>query len=74
MGKETVQNLIALRFANPLLENQWNNQHIDYVEISVAEDVGIEGRWGYFDQAGQMRDMVYYCAVDDRNGSIFRAA
>ena len=58
LGKETVQNLIALRFANPLLENQWNNQHIDYVEISVAEDVGIEGRWGYFDQAGQMRDMV----------------
>jgi len=58
LGKETVQNLIALRFANPLFENQWNNQYIDYVEISVAEDVGIEGRWGYFDQAGQMRDMV----------------
>ena len=58
LGKETVQNLIALRFANPLFENQWNNQYIDYVEISVAEDVGIEGRWGYFDKAGQMRDMV----------------
>jgi len=58
LGKETVQNLLALRFANPLFGSQWNNQHIDYVEISVAEDVGIEGRWGYFDQAGQMRDMV----------------
>ena len=58
LGKETVQNLIALRFANPLFESQWNHQHIDYVEISVAEDVGIEGRWGYFDKAGQMRDMV----------------
>ena len=58
LGKETVQNLIALRFANPLFETQWNNQYIDYVEISVAEDVGIEGRWGYFDKAGQMRDMV----------------
>ena len=58
LGKETVQNLIALRFANPLFENQWNHQYIDYVEISVAEDVGIEGRWGYFDNAGQMRDMV----------------
>ena len=58
LGKETVQNLIALRFANPLFESQWNHQYIDYVEISVAEDVGIEGRWGYFDKAGQMRDMV----------------
>jgi glucose-6-phosphate 1-dehydrogenase len=58
LGKETVQNLLALRFANPLFGSQWNHQHIDYVEISVAEDVGIEGRWGYFDQAGQMRDMV----------------
>ena len=58
LGKETVQNLIALRFANPLFESQWNHQHIDYVEISVAEEVGIEGRWGYFDKAGQMRDMV----------------
>tara|TARA_B100000780_G_scaffold273772_1_gene237778 strand:- start:162 stop:1208 length:1047 start_codon:yes stop_codon:yes gene_type:complete len=58
LGKETVQNLIALRFANPLFESQWNQQFINYVEISVAEDVGIEGRWGYFDKAGQMRDMV----------------
>jgi glucose-6-phosphate 1-dehydrogenase len=58
LGKETVQNLIALRFANPLFESQWNHQHIDYVEISVAEDVGIQGRWGYVDKDGQMREMV----------------
>ncbi len=58
LGKETVQNLLALRFANPIFGNLWNHQNIAYVEISVAEAVGIEGRWGYFDDAGQMRDMV----------------
>ncbi|SDN10229.1 glucose-6-phosphate dehydrogenase [Pseudomonas jinjuensis] len=58
LGKETVQNLIALRFANSLFETQWNQNHISHVEITVAEQVGIEGRWGYFDQAGQLRDMV----------------
>ncbi|WP_409525397.1 glucose-6-phosphate dehydrogenase [Nitrincola sp. MINF-07-Sa-05] len=58
LGKETVQNLIALRFANNLFGTQWNQNHISHVEITVAEKVGIEGRWGYFDQAGQMRDMV----------------
>jgi len=58
LGKETVQNLIALRFANSLFETQWNQHHISHVEITVAEKVGIEGRWGYFDQAGQLRDMI----------------
>ncbi|MEB0103557.1 glucose-6-phosphate dehydrogenase [Pseudomonas sp. CCI3.2] len=58
LGKETVQNLIALRFANSLFETQWNQNHISHVEITVAEQVGIEGRWGYFDQAGQLRDMI----------------
>ncbi|QEL11867.1 glucose-6-phosphate dehydrogenase [Kushneria phosphatilytica] len=58
LGKETVQNLLALRFANPLFGNQWNQNHVSHVEITVAETVGIEGRWGYFDQAGQLRDMV----------------
>ncbi|WP_253444746.1 glucose-6-phosphate dehydrogenase [Halomonas sp. Y3] len=58
LGKETVQNLIALRFANPLFGTQWNQNHISHVEITVAEQVGIEGRWGYFDEAGQLRDMV----------------
>ena len=58
LGKETVQNLLALRFANPLFGSQWNTNHISHIEITVAEKVGIEGRWGYFDEAGQMRDMV----------------
>ncbi|WP_221796504.1 glucose-6-phosphate dehydrogenase [Oceanobacter mangrovi] len=58
LGKETVQNLLALRFANPLFGNQWSCKNISHIEITVAEKVGIEGRWGYFDEAGQMRDMV----------------
>lgn len=58
LGKETVQNLIALRFANSLFETQWNQNYISHVEITVAEKVGIEGRWGYFDKAGQLRDMI----------------
>ena len=58
LGKETVQNLMALRFANILLEPLWNNQYIDHVQISVAETGGAEGRGGYYDEAGAMRDMV----------------
>ena len=58
LGKETVQNLIALRFANSLFSSQWNSKSIEYIEITAAESVGIEGRWGYFDGVGQMRDMV----------------
>ncbi|MGB1237666.1 MAG: glucose-6-phosphate dehydrogenase [Pseudomonadales bacterium] len=58
LGKETVQNLLALRFANPIFGTQWNQNYISHVEITLAESVGIEGRWSYFDGAGQMRDMV----------------
>ncbi|WP_127958420.1 glucose-6-phosphate dehydrogenase [Serratia microhaemolytica] len=58
LGKETVLNLLALRFANALFATNWDNRTIDHVQITVAEEVGIEGRWGYFDQAGQMRDMI----------------
>ena len=58
LGKETVQNLIALRFANSLFSSQWNSKGVDYVEITAAESVGIEDRWGYFDGMGQLRDMV----------------
>ena len=58
LGKESVLNLLALRFANPLFASFWDRNSIDHVEITVAEQVGIEGRWGYFDKAGQMRDMV----------------
>jgi glucose-6-phosphate 1-dehydrogenase len=58
LGKETVQNLMALRFANALFEPVWNAAHIDHVQITVAEALGVEGRAGYYDTAGAMRDMV----------------
>ncbi len=58
LGKETVQNLMALRFANALFEPLWNAQHIDHVQITAAESVGIEGRGPYYDNVGAMRDMV----------------
>lgn len=58
LGKETVLNLLVLRFANSLFTNNWDRNHIDHVQITVAESVGIEGRWGFYDDAGQMRDMV----------------
>ncbi len=58
LGKETVQNLMALRFANTIFERLWSADVIDHVQITVAETVGLEGRAGYFDKAGVMRDMV----------------
>ncbi|MEM0899823.1 MAG: glucose-6-phosphate dehydrogenase [Pseudomonadota bacterium] len=58
LGKETVQNLMALRFANMLYEPLWNSASIDHVQITVAETVGLEGRAGYYDKAGALRDMV----------------
>ncbi|WP_395661089.1 glucose-6-phosphate dehydrogenase [Aestuariivirga sp.] len=58
LGKETVQNLMALRFANALFEPVWNSAHIDHVQITVAETLGVEGRAGYYDTAGALRDMV----------------
>ncbi len=58
LGKETVLNLLVLRFANSLLTNNWDRNSIDHIQITVAESVGIEGRWGFYDDAGQMRDMV----------------
>lgn len=58
LGKETVLNLLALRFANSIFTTNWNHNTIDHVQITVAEEVGIEGRWDYFDHTGQLRDMV----------------
>ena len=58
LGKETVQNLLALRFANRMINSQWDNSCIDHVKITAAETVGIEGRWSYYDKVGQLRDMV----------------
>lgn len=58
LGKETVQNLLALRFANQLFEPLWNNHYVSHVEITMAEDIGIAGRAGYFDGIGIARDVM----------------
>jgi glucose-6-phosphate 1-dehydrogenase len=58
LGKETVQNLMALRFANALFEPVWNRNYIDHVQITAAEDLGIEGRASYYEGAGALRDLV----------------
>ena len=58
LGKETVQNLLVLRFGNVLLEPLWNNQAIDHVQITAAESIGVGGRGSYYDKSGALRDMV----------------
>ena len=58
LGKETVQNILVFRFANELFEPLWNQKYVDHVQITVAEEIGVEGRGNYFDQSGEARDMV----------------
>ncbi len=58
LGKETVQNILALRFANALFEPIWNRNYIDHIQITAAETVGVEDRGGYYEQSGALRDMV----------------
>jgi len=58
LGKETVQNILALRFANELFEPLWNKKHIDHVQITMAEDIGVGGRAGYYDGIGAARDVI----------------
>jgi len=58
LGKETVQNLLALRFANIFFEPLWNRNYIEHVQITVAESVGAGGRWSYYNESGALRDMV----------------
>jgi glucose-6-phosphate 1-dehydrogenase len=58
LGKETVQNLVALRFGNAIFEPIWNRNHVDHVQITVAEDIGVEGRGKFYEEAGTTRDIV----------------
>jgi glucose-6-phosphate 1-dehydrogenase len=58
LGKETVQNIMVLRFSNGIFEPLWNRDHVDHVQISVAETVGVEGRGAFYDKVGALRDMV----------------
>ncbi len=58
LGKDTVQNILALRFSNMLFAPIWNAQYIDHIQITIAESVGLEGRWAYYNDYGAMRDMV----------------
>ena len=58
LGKETVQNILVFRFGNGIFEPIWNRRYVDNVQVSVAETVGVEGRGGYYEQAGALRDMV----------------
>ncbi len=58
LGKETVQNILAFRFANYVFEPLWNNKYIDHIQISVAEEVGVGKRGGYYDSSGALRDMI----------------
>jgi len=58
LGKETVQNMMAFRFANYVFEPLWNNKYIDHIQISVAEKVSVAGRGGYYDESGALRDMI----------------
>ncbi len=58
LGKDTVQNIMALRFSNRFVMPLWDANNIDHVQITVAESVGVEGRWGYYDEYGALRDMI----------------
>ncbi len=58
LGKETVQNILALRFANELFEPIWNAHYVDHVQITMAEDIGLGGRGGYYDGIGAARDVI----------------
>src|SRR5215217_6745300 len=82
LGKETVQNILVFRFANAIFEPLWNRNHIDHVEITAAEAIGVEGRGGFYDETGVIRDMVQnhllqvlaLCAMEPRCPSARRTS
>src|ERR1051326_3132129 len=73
LGKETVQNILVLRFANGIFEPMWNRDHIDHVQITVAETVGVERRAGFYEETGALRDLVEEAADRHRLGERRRA-
>src|SRR5438093_6754516 len=58
LGKETVQNLLVFRFGNSIFEPIWSREHVEQVQITVAEDIGVEGRGNFYEEAGALRDVV----------------
>lgn len=58
LGKEMVQNISTVRFANNMIESMWNNRYIDNIQITLSESLGVEERGGYYDKSGALRDMV----------------
>ena len=58
LGKETVQNILAFRFGNGIFEPLWNRRYVNHVQITAAESIGVEGRGGYYQEAGALRDMI----------------
>ena len=78
LGKETVQNILAMRFANEMFEPIWNANYVDHVQITMAEDIGIGGRAGYYDGIGAARDVIQnhllqlMCAGRDGGADVVR--
>ncbi len=73
LGKETVQNILAFRFANGIFEPVWNRRYVDHVQVTVAEELGVELRGDYYEHAGALRDMVpnhiFQLITSDRDGA-----
>src|SRR5262249_1610050 len=67
LGKETVQNILVFRFGNSIFEPIWNRNHVDYVEITAAETIGIEGRGTFYEQTGVLRDIIQNPLVQVRS-------
>ncbi len=60
LGKETVQNIFTFRFGNSIFENIWNNRYVDFIQITVAEELGLDGRAEYYDSVGALKEIIFY--------------